>query len=1101
MWIVQLALKRPYTFIVAALLILLVSPLVILQTPTDIFPNINIPVIAVLWNFTGFSAQQMADRITSPFERVLTTTVNDIDHIESQSLRDRDVVKIYFHQGAKVDLAYSQVTSISQTMLHQLPTGTTAPLILSYNASSVPVLEIGLSSDTLSEQELADWGLNIIRTQLVTVPGAGIPYPYGGKMAQISVDLNLPAMQANHLSPEDVLTALNSQNLILPGGTAKIGSLEYDVAIPGSPDTVDGLNDLPIRQVNGSTLYLRDVAHARRGFQIQTNIVRKDGHRGVLMPIMKTGNTSTIDIVEGIKARLPRVAALIPPDLKMTPLFDQSIFVRAAVNGVIREAVIAACLTALMILLFLGSWRSTVIIAISIPLAILSSILCLSALGETINLMTLGGLALAVGMLVDDATVSIENINRHLEEGEPLNESILEGSRQIAVPAFVSTLCICIVFIPMFLLSGVARYLFVPLAEAVVFAMIASYVLSRTLVPTLAMYLLGHDHAHTKPKKKDAPAAQQKKDRGPGFFKRIQVRFEELFTGLRDRYSGGLGSALRRPYLFGAIFLGFCIASLLLVPFLGQDFFPDVDAGQMSLHVRAKTGLRIEDMAALCDKIETQIRQEIPEKELGVVIDNIGLPYSSINTAYNNNGTVGPADAQIMISLNEGHHATGGYVRKLRKDLPRDFPGTQFFFQPADIVTQILNFGLPSPIDIQIAGRDQNGDAQVASDLSKQLAQVPGAVDVHLQQMYDLPHFDVQVNRTKASQLGFTEQDVTNSLLVALSGSGQVAPTFWLNPQNGVNYNLVAQMPDYSVDSLQTMQNIPVTSATNPNVAPQILGNIATFVRSNIPGVVTHYNVMPTVDIYAANQDRDLGGVASDIQKLVDQAKKKLPHGSTIAVKGQVETMHASFTGLGIGLVGAIVLVYLLIVVNFQSWIDPFIIITALPGALAGIVWMLFVTGTTLNVPSMMGSIMCIGVATANSILVISFANELLESRPELSALDAALEAGTTRLRPVLMTALAMIIGMVPMAFGLGEGGEQNAPLARAVIGGLLFATIATLFFVPVVFTVIRTGRERKPREDNEGDESASPGDEKKFPPDHLKLKDSEPTLALPAPH
>ncbi len=1101
MWIVQLALKRPYTFIVAALLILLVSPLVILQTPTDIFPNINIPVIAVLWNYTGFSAQEMADRITTPFERTLTTTVNDIDHIESQSLRDRDVVKIYFHQGAKVDLAYSQVTSISQTLLHQLPNGTTAPLILSYNASSVPVLQLGLSSDTLSEQELNDWGLNFIRTQLVTVPGVGIPYPYGGKMAQVSVDLNLPEMQANHVSPEDVLNALNAQNLILPGGTAKIGSLEYDVAINGSPDTIEGLNDLPVRQVNGATIYIRDVAHVRRGFQIQTNIVRKDGRRGVLMPIMKTGNTSTIDIVDGVKKRLPMAQALVPPELKITPLFDQSIFVRAAVSGVVREAVIAACLTALMILLFLGSWRSTVIIAISIPLAILSSILCLSALGETINLMTLGGLSLAVGMLVDDATVSIENINRHLEDGEPLHESILEGSRQIAIPAFVSTLCICIVFIPMFLLSGVARYLFVPLAEAVVFAMIASYILSRTLVPTMAMYLLGHDHHHTKPKgdAKEQQRQQQKKERGPGFFKRLQIRFEEGFTGLRDRYSRSLGSALHHRFLFGAIFLGFCLASLLLVPFLGQDFFPDVDAGQMSLHVRGKTGLRIEDMAALCDKIENRIRQEIPEKELGVVIDNIGLPYSSINTAYANNGTVGPADAQIMISLNEHHHATAGYVRQLRKVLPEAFPGTQFYFQPADIVTQILNFGLPSPIDIQIAGRDQGSDAAVANDLAKQLALVPGAVDVHLQQVFDLPHFEVAVNRTKANQLGFTEQDVTNSLLVALSGSGQVAPTFWLNPQNGVNYNLVAQMPDYSVDSLQTLQNIPVTSATNPNVAPQILGNLASFTRTSIPGVVTHYNVMPTVDIYAANQDRDLGGVAAATQKLVDQVKSKLPHGSTIQVKGQVQTMHDSFFGLGIGLIGAIILVYLLIVVNFQSWSDPFIIITALPGALAGIVWMLFVTGTTLNVPSMMGSIMCIGVATANSILVISFANELMETRPELSALDAALEAGTTRLRPVLMTALAMIIGMVPMSFGLGEGGEQNAPLARAVIGGLLFATVATLFFVPVVFTMIRQNKKRKPSED--GKASGDGDGKKKTPPDHLKLEDSEPTLALPAPH
>ena len=1090
MWIVQLALRRPYTFIVLSLLILLMSPLVILRTPTDIFPNINIPVIAVLWNYTGFSAQEMADRITSPFERVLTTTVNDIDHIESQSLRDRDVVKIYFHQGAKVDLAYSQVTSISQTMLHQLPLGTTAPLILSYNASSVPVLQLGLSSDTLSEQELNDWGLNFIRTQLVTVPGVGIPYPYGGKMAQISIDLNLPAMQANNLSPQDVLAALNAQNLILPGGTAKIGATEYDVALNGSPETVEGLNDLPVKQENGSTVYIRDVAHARRGFQIQTNIVRKDGKRGVLMPIMKTGNTSTIDIVDGVKARLPQVANIVPKELKITPLFDQSIFVRAAVNGVIREAVIAACLTALMILLFLGSWRSTVIIAVSIPLAILTSILCLSALGETINLMTLGGLALAVGMLVDDATVEIENINRHLENGEPLIESILGSARQVAVPAFVSTLCICIVFIPMFLLSGVARYLFVPLAEAVVFAMMASYFLSRTLVPTMAMYLLGYDHEHTRPKKKGKP---EKAKKGPGFFKRFQERFERGFTKFRDGYASLLDSALHHRILFGALFLGFCVGSLALVPFLGRDFFPDVDAGQMSLHVRAKTGLRIEDMAALCDKIEDRIRQEIPAKELNVVIDNIGLPYSSINTAYSNNGTVGPADAQIMISLNEGHHPTAGYARQLRKILPQAFPGTQFFFQPADIVTQILNFGLPSPIDIQIAGRDQAGNLEIAKSLARDLGQVPGAADVHLQQMFDLPHFEVTVDRTKASQLGMTQQDVANSLLVALSGSGQVSPTFWLNPQNGVNYNLVAQMPDYSVNSIQTLQNLLVTPAAH-GAAPQLLGNLATLTRTNIPGVVTHFNVMPTVDVYATNQDRDLGGVADKAQKLVAQAQKKLPRGSTISLKGQALTMHDSFVGLGIGLIGAIVLVYLLIVVNFQSWTDPFIIITALPGALAGIVWMLFVTGTTLNVPSLMGAIMCIGVATSNSVLIISFCKEHFEENG--NALEAAMEAGVTRLRPVLMTALAMIIGMVPMAFGFGEGGEQNAPLARAVIGGLLFATIATLFFVPVVFTLVRHA---KP--EDEGGEPDAQGKDPAPKKPAIALPDSEPHLSLPAPH
>ncbi|HEY8965811.1 MAG TPA: efflux RND transporter permease subunit, partial [Candidatus Methylacidiphilales bacterium] len=1056
MWIVQLALKRPYTFIVLALLILIVSPLAILKTPTDIFPDIDIPVVSVLWNYTGFSPDDMANRITTPFERVLTTTVNDIDHIESQSLRGRSVVKIFFHQGAKVEVALSQLTAVSQTMLRQLPVGTSAPLIITYNASSVPILQLAFRSDSLSEQELNDIAMNFVRPQLVTVPGAGIPYPYGGKMAQVSVDIDLPALQAKGLSPNDVVNTMSNQNVILPGGTAKIGGQEYDITLNGSPTNVDELNNLPIKRVNGSMIYIRDVAHVRNGFDIQTNVVRNNGTRGVLMSILKTGKTSTIDIVEGVKAMMPKVKAQIPDAVETQLLFDQSIFVKAAISGVVREGVIAACLTAIMILLFLGSWRSTVIIAISIPLSVLTSILILGAIGETINLMTLGGLALAVGMLVDDATVAIENINRHLEEGGDLHDSILEGSAQIAVPAFVATLCICIVFIPMFLLSGVARYLFVPLAEAVIFAMMASYILSRTLIPTLAMYLLGADHEHTR-EKDDGKLGFLARASAPFFALcgRVQKGFEERFEAMRLRYKDALEGALHHRKAFVAIFLGFCLLSLGLVPFLGQDFFPDVDAGQMRLHVRAKTGTRIEEMAALCDRVETKLHRTIPEKDLGQILDNIGMPYSSINTSYANNGTVGPADGEILIALKKGHNPTKDYIRQLREELPREFPGVSFFFQPADIVTQILNFGIPSAIDVQITGRNLEKNRDLANNLMREIALVPGAVDTHLQQVFDAPRMEVSIDRTKAQEIGLTENDIGKALLIALSGSGQTTPTYWLNPKNGVNYNLVSQMPDYKVDSLETLRNIPV--AVPGAAQSQILGNLVTLTRTSGAGVVTHYNVMPTLDIFAATQDRDLGGVASDIGKIVAKAQKDLPKGTGIVMRGQVETMRASFLGLAIGIAGAVVLVYLLIVVNFQSWTDPFIIITALPGALAGIVWMLFVTGTTINVPSLMGAIMCIGVATANSILVISFAKEKFEEHGD--ALDAALEAGSTRLRPVLMTALAMIIGMIPMAFGLGEGGEQNAPLARAVIGGLLFATVATLFFVPVVFSLLRHGK------------------------------------------
>jgi CzcA family heavy metal efflux pump len=1044
MWIVRLALNRPYTFIVMALLMLLMTPLVLFRTPTDVFPEINIPVVAVIWNYPGFSAEDMGSRIAAPHERLLTTVVNDIEHIESQSMRGRAIVKIFFQPGVKVEMALAQVAAGSQAIVRgQMPPGTQPPLVITYSASTVPILQLGLSSDKLSEQDVSDNALNFVRQGLVTVPGVGIPYPFGGKMPMVNVDMDLPAMQAKGIIPQEVVDAMNAQNLILPGGSAKIGGLQYDVMPQGSPETIEALNNLPIKQVNGATVYIRDVANVRRGFDEQTNIVRANGSRGVLLSILKTGNTSTLDIVNGVYAKLPEVAATASKDLKITPLFDQSVFVRNAISGVLHEGVIAACLTALMILLFLGSWRATLIIAVSIPLSILASIFILSALGQTINLMTLGGLALAVGMLVDDATVEIENIDRNWVAGVPLRDAILSGAAQIATPALVSTLCICIVFIPMFFLSGVAKFLFVPLAMSVVFAMLASYVLSRTIVPTLAMYLL---------RRHEAPKPGEK----IGFFRWFQLGFEKRFERFRLAYRGLLHTALHRRGLFAGVFLAFCIGSLGLAPFLGRDFFPEVDAGQFRMHFRAKTGTRIEEMAVLSGRIEDAIRKVVPAAELGDVIDNLGMPYSGINTAYSNSGTVGPSDGEILVELNEGHEPTANYVKTLREKLPREFPGVDFFFQPADIVTQILNFGLPSPIDIQITGRDQQGNFAVASRLQEKIRTIPGCVDVHIHQRFDQPQLRIDTDRSKASQLGMTASNVSNNILLALSGSGQLTPAFWLNPANGVNYTVVSRLPDYRVDSLDTLKNIPLTTGT-PGDDSQILSNLADFRLTNGPGVVTHYDIKPSIDIYATTQGRDLGAVSDDIGKFVAEAAKELPRGSKIELKGQVETMNKSFVGLGLGILGAGVLVYLLIVVNFQSWTDPFIIITALPGALAGIVWMLFITGTTLNVPSLMGAIMCIGMATANSVLVISFAKERYAEHGD--ALRAALDAGVTRLRPVLMTALAMIVGMIPMSLGLGEGGEQNAPLARSVIGGLIVATVATLFFVPVIFTLIRHGK------------------------------------------
>ena len=1051
MWIVRLALKRPYTFVVLAILILIMGTLAALRTPTDIFPNINIPVVSIIWNYTGLAPQDMASRIISLQERNLTTTVNDIEHLESQSLNGIAVIKVFFHPGANISTAIAQIAGQSQTQLKQLPLGTTPPLIITYSASSVPILQLALSSPTLAEQQLNDYGLNFIRPQLTSVPGTAIPYPYGGKQRQVQVDLNTTALQANGLSPLDVVNAISAQNLILPTGTAKIGTFEYNVDMNGSPTTIKGLNDLPIKTVGTSTIYIRDVAFVRDGFPPQTNIVRVDGHRSILMTIQKIGNASTLNIIAGIKQLLPSVKNTLPPDLQIRVLGDQSVFVRAAITGVVREALIAACLTAAMILLFLGSWRSTLIIAISIPLSILSSIAALSALGETINLMTLGGLALAVGILVDDATVTIENIHRYLSEGKEIEEAILDGAQQIAIPALVSTLSICIVFVPMFLLSGVARYLFVPLAEAVVFAMLASYLLSRTLVPTLAKYFL---KAHEE-------GGSHEPSRNP--FVRLQGGFERGFERIRSAYRGLLETFIDHRRIFVGGFLLACFLSFALLPWLGQDFFPAVDAGEFTLHLRAPTGTRIEETAALCDHVENEIRKQIPQQEFAGVIDNIGLPYSGINLSYSNSAPVGTQDADIIVTLSPKHHPTAGYVHNLRLDLARTFPGVTFYFLPSDMVTQILNFGLPAPIDIQVVGNDLQANRQFADNLLERVKSISGTSDLRIQQTFNQPKLHVDVDRTKAADIGFSQKDVATNLLVTLSGSSQTSPTFWLNPQNGVSYSIATQTPQYRVQTLQDLDNIPITG-TNPSAPPSILASLASVSRVPDMSVVSHYNVAPVIDIFGSVQGRDLGGVSKDIFSIVNASQKDLPRGSKIIVRGQIQTMRSSFLGLLTGLIFAIVLVYLLIVVNFQSWLDPFIILMALPAALAGIVWFLFMTGTTISVPALTGSVMCVGVATANSILVVSFAKEQLSEG--LSAAEAALQAGYMRFRPVLMTALAMIIGMAPMALGLGEGGEQNAPLGRAVIGGLLFATVSTLFFVPAVFSVVHSLRKQNAEAD-----------------------------------
>ncbi|CAN7534895.1 efflux RND transporter permease subunit [Caballeronia sp. 15715] len=1063
MWIVNVALKRPYTFIVMAILILLATPFALLTTPVDVLPEINIPVVSIIWTYTGLSAEDVANRITQVNERSLTTTVNDIEHIESQSLPGIAILKVFLQPTANIQTAIAQTVAVEQAQLKQMPPGATPPLVISYSASSIPVIQLGLSSTTLSEQDLNDTALNFLRPQLVTIPGAAVPYPYGGKSRLISVDLDTRALLAKGLTPSDVVSAFNAQNLILPTGTAKIGMKEYTINMNGSPATIAALNDIPVRTLNGATTYLREVAHVRDGFSPQTNIVRQNGHRGVLMSVLKNGSASTLSIVDSLYALLPNARASLPPDLTITPLFDQSVFVKAAVQGVIREALIAAALTAAMILLFLGNWRSTCIIAVSIPLSILSSLLVLHALGQTINIMTLGGLALAVGILVDDATVTIENIERHLHMGTDLHEAILEGAGEIAVPALVSTLCICIVFVPMFFLTGVAKFLFVPLAEAVVFAMLASYILSRTLVPTLAMLLMGHAH---KPKNGSKP----------NIFMRLYHRFDAGFERMRATYIMILSTLLVRRRMFASVFLGFCVLSVGLVFVLGEDFFPTVDAGDIRLHMRAPTGTRIEETARLADQVEEVVRQVVPAAQLNTILDNLGLPYSGINLSYSNAGTIGTLDGEIQVALKPDHEPTQNFVDKLRAELPRRFPGVEFFFQPADIVTQILNFGLPAAIDVQISGANQQGNFDVAAKLMKAIRRIPGTVDTHIQQKLDEPALNLQMDRTRLQQLNLTASNVAQNVLISLSGSSQTAPGFWFNNKNGVEYSVAVQTPQYQVSSIDELLRTPVSGSANGPT--QLLGNLVQVTPKNQFAVVTHYNIRPVIDVFVSVEGRDLGSIAKEVDKLVDQSRASLPRGSQIIVRGQVATMRSSFFGLGVGVAMAIVLVYLLIVVNFQSWVDPLIIVSALPAALAGIAWMLFLTGTHLSVPALTGAIMTMGVATANSILMVAFARQRLQAGAP--PLTAALEAGASRIRPVLMTAFAMIIGMIPMALGLGEGAEQNAPLGRAVIGGLLFATVSTLFFVPLVFAGIHSRlarrRDRLAGDDDHGGGSSGGG-------------------------
>ena len=1043
--LVRIALSRPYTFIVAALLIFLLGTLAALRTPVDIFPSINIPIIGVAFQYQGLPPDQMAGRIITPFERALTTTVNDIEHFEANSYTTYGIVKIFFHPSVNIATANAQVTAISQSLLKQMPPGTTPPLIINYSASSVPIIQLALSGKGLTEQNLADLGMNFVRPRLVTVQGAGIPWPFGGKTPQVMFDLDTAALESRSLTGLDVANALAEQNLITPVGTEKIGDYEYTVNLNSAPSKIPELGDLPIKSVGGAMVYMHDVAQVHNGNAVQVNVVHVDGNRSVLLSVFKNGTTSTLDIVSGIKKMLQVIKPSLPDALDIKPIGDQSLFVRASIQGVIREGMIAAALTSLMILLFLGSWRSTLIVTTSIPLSILGAIGALSAIGETLNIMTLGGLALAVGILVDEATVTIESINYHLEQGKEVETAILDGASQIVIPAFVSLLCICIVFIPMFFLSGVARFLFVPMAESVMFAMVFSFLLSRTLVPTMAKYLLRMHVAHVD-KQRNTIEPPTSKNPLVRFQRGFEARFEWLRTGYHDLLA--LAIEHRRRFVGG--FLGFIAVSFLLAPFLGRNFFPQVDGGQMLLHVRAPVGMRIEETAARFSEVEKAIREVIPPAEVAAVVDNIGTYLSAINTIYNNTGTIGESDGDIQISLNPGHAPTGDYVSRLREELPRRFPGMSFSFLPADIVSQILNFGAPAPIDLQIRGNDLGADYAYANKLLAQVRQITGVADARLQQSAGLPTIDVNMDRTRARYTGVTAADVTNSLVVNLASSSQVAPTYWLNEKNGVTYPIALQTPQYQIDTLPALQNLPINATGAPTT---VLGGIADIRRTHSDAVVSQYDIAPMVEIYATTQGRDLGAVSADIQKIIARNDKDKPKGSIVALVGQTATMNSAYSGLLFGLLGAIVLVYLLIVVNFQSWSDPFVIITALPAALAGIIWMLFATHTTLSVPALTGAIMCMGVATANSVLVVSFAREKLTELGD--ATQAALEAGFVRLRPVLMTALAMVIGMLPMALGLGEGGEQNAPLGRAVIGGLIFATVSTLFFVPVVFSII----------------------------------------------
>jgi multidrug efflux pump subunit AcrB len=1045
-WIVRLALRRPYTFVVMAVLMAVLGGIAITAMPKDIFPYIDIPVLSVVWTYSGLSPEEMAERVVTICERSMTTTVNDIEHMESTSYPGVAVIRMFFQPGAKIEMATAQATALAQTILRPLPPGIFPPSILKYDASSVPILQLGIHSDTLGEEQLFDYGQNFIRTQLATVQGASVPLPYGGKPRAIMVDLDPSAMYAKHLSATDVSNAINQQSLILPAGTARVGTREYFIRMNSSPTTVQGLNELPIRSMNGATLYVKDVAQVRDGFAVQNNVVRTNGSRSALLTVMKSGGASTLDIVQQVKNAVPHIMAGLPKDLKITELFDQSLFVRAAIEGVLREAGIAAVLTGLMILLFLGSWRSTVIVCCSIPLSILTSLIVLGALGHTINVMTLGGLALAVGILVDDATVEIENIHRNMGMKKAITVAILDGAQQIAVPAFVSTLAICIVFVPVLLLTGAAKFLFTPLAMAVVFAMLTSYLLTRTLVPTMVHYMLPSEvklyqegqHGHAAP--------------SSAVIWRVHHAFNRRFEGMRTRYRGALKFSLdHRPWIaaaFGVFFAG----SVLLMFIVGEDFFPYVDSGQMRLHVRAPMGTRIEETERIFAQVEREIRRDIPADELDTILDNIGLPNSGFNLAFGNSATIGPADGDILVSLKPEHRPTQEYERILRDRLRAAFPEESFFFQAANITNQILNFGIPAPIDVQVVGRNADANFKIAHDLQRRIAGIPGAVDVHVRQEMNSPTLDVNVVRTMASQAGLTERDVANSMFISLSSSGQVAPNQWLNPVNGVSYQITVQTPQYRIDTFDALLRTPITSANGTTT--QLLDNLVNIRRTQTAALVSHYNVQPLFDIYANTDHRDLGGIAADIEKILAGMRPHLPEGTTLLIRGQVETMRSSFVRLGLGMLFAILLVYLLMVVNFQSWLDPFIILTAIPGALSGILWMLFLTGTTLNVPSLMGAIMTIGVATANSILLVVFAND--ERFEGKNHMEAALSAGYTRIRPVIMTALAMIIGMLPMAFAMGEGGEQNAPLGRAVIGGLVVATLTTLFFVPVMYSYLR---------------------------------------------